>query len=357
MNLILNTNNNLTDEKQNKQKSPSTNKKSDGTRISILASSRANKTKTPRNTTSRISKKENTKNDYKFIGNTYTKKVDIQKVIKFFAISCIVIGTIIGGKSVYALTFGRTKPQDTPQVSTEKMGKEVTISISTQYPIKEFSYRWNDGQETEIKGNETVDISKTIEIPNGNNILNITVIDHYGNKTEYQKTYLYESSDVIKPTIKFEKIGTKLRIIANDETALLYMTYQWNDEEPTRIDATEAETELSEEIEVEKGRGKLTVVAVDKEENKETVTRTIVGANKPTFTIDAEQNNLVVKAKDDDGIKNISIFVDGEENKFDQNSLKEATAKVEIQQGVHLIKVVVTNINDQEATRELRATI
>ncbi len=135
------------------------------------------------------------------------------------------------------------------------------------------------------------------------------------------------------------------------------MTYQWNEEEPIRKDALEGETELIEEIEVEKGRGKLTVVAVDKEENKETITRTIVGANKPTFTIDAEQNNLVVKAKDDDGIKSISIYVDGEENKFDQNNLKEATAKVEIHQGTHLVKVVVININEQEATRELRATI
>lgn len=353
MNLILNTNNNSDNEQENNKQKRITNKEKEH----VLTSNREynKEQKTRRNKI--YNEKTNNLKDYKFIGNTYSKKADIVKVIRVFAIACIIIGTIITSKSVYALTFGRTKPKDTVQVTTDKMGKEVTISISTQYPVKEFKYRWNDGEETEIKGNETVEVKKTIDIPNGNNILNITVIDYYGNKTEYQKTYLYESSDVIKPTIRFEKLGTKLRIIANDETALLYMTYQWNDEEPIRKDATESETELIEEIEVEKGRGKLTVIAVDKEENKETITRTIVGANKPTFTIDAEQNNLVVKAKDDDGIKNISIFVDGEENKFSQNNLKEATAKVEIHQGTHQIKVVVTNINDQEATRELRATI
>ncbi len=351
MNLILNTNNNPNDEQQKNE----TNK---AKQHKLTSNNLYNKIQENKDISNRITKERtNNLNNYKFIGNTYSQKTDIVKVMRIFAIACIVIGTIITSKSVYALTLGKTKPKDTVQVSTEKMGKEVTISISTQYPIKEFRYRWNDGEETEIKGNETVDITKTIDIPNGNNVLNITVIDYYGNRTEYQKTYLYESSDVVKPTIRFEKLGTKLRIIANDETALLYMTYQWNDEEPIRKDATEGETELVEEIEVEKGRGKLTVIAVDKEENKETITRTIVGANKPTFTIDAEQNNLVVKAKDDDGIKNISIFVDGKENKFEQNNLKEATAKVEIGQGTHLIKVVVTNINDQEATRELRATI
>ena len=352
MNLILNTNNNSNEEQQKN----TTNKVQEH---KLTSNKLYNKLQENKTTRKRIVSNEqrNNRDNYKFIGNTYSQKTDIVKVIKIFAIACMIIGIVITSKSVYALTFGRTKPKDIVQVSTEKMGKEVTISISTQYPIKEFKYRWNDGEETEIKGNKTVDVTKTIDIPNGNNVLNIIVIDYYGNRTEYQKTYLYESLDVIKPTIRFEKIGTKLRIIANDETALLYMTYQWNDEEPIRKDATDGETELTEEIEVEKGRGKLTVVAVDKEENKETVTRTIVGANKPTFTIDAEQNNLVVKAKDDDGIKNISIFVDGEENRFDQNNLKEATAKVEIHQGTHQIKVVVTNINDQEATRELRATI
>ena len=393
MNLILNTRNNSNEEPNNNQpqnnqqninqsrtnqpRNNQQNRPSNNQRINEKQYERINKKELGSNKTNIIAKKAqdikrklgsnkskkikpNKHNKINYTNssrNTYSQKADIESVMKFFAISCIIIGTIIAGKSVYALTFGRTKPQDTPQVKTEKMGKEVTITISTQYPIKEFKYRWNDGEETEIKGNQTVDISKTIDIPNGNNILNIIVIDYYGNKTEYQKNYLYESTDVIKPTIKFEKVGTKLRIIANDDTALLYMTYQWNDEEPTRIDATESEKELTREIEVEKGRGKLTVVAVDKEENKETVTRTIVGANKPTFTIDAEQNNLVVKAKDDEGIESISIFVDGEEKKFEGNKEKEVTAKVEIQQGTHMIKVVVTSINAQEATRELRATI
>lgn len=353
MNLILNTNNNPKDEQQNNI----TNKSQEPRLTSEKLYSKVRENRDISKQSRIIEEKKSNRDNYKFIGNTYSQKADIVKVIRVFAIACIVIGIIITSKSVYALTFGRTKPQDNVQVRTEKMGKEVTISIATQYPIKEFKYRWNEGEETEIKGNETVDVTRTIDIPNGNNVLNITVIDYYGNRTEYQKTYLYESSDVIKPTIRFEKLGTKLRIIANDETALLYMTYQWNEEEPIRKDALEGETELIEEIEVEKGRGKLTVVAVDKEENKETITRTIVGANKPTFTIDAEQNNLVVKAKDDDGIKSISIYVDGEENKFDQNNLKEATAKVEIHQGTHLVKVVVININEQEATRELRATI
>lgn len=296
-------------------------------------------------------------NHYNSARNVGTSKADISKIIKIFSILCIVIGVFIAGKSAYALTFGRPKLKDTPEVSTDKMGKEVTIFISTQYPIREFEYRWNEGERTVVKGDETVNISKVIEVPNGNNNLKISVVDYYGNKTEYQKRYLYESTDIIKPTIKLERVGTKLRAIAQDETEMLYMTYQWNDDEPTRIDATNGEKELSAEIEVAKGRGKLTIVAVDKEENKETVTRTIVGTNKPTFTVDAEENKLVVKAKDDEGIESIIISVDEEEKRFDGENKREVTAKLEIQPGEHVINIVVTNVNGQEATRGLKATM
>lgn len=302
-------------------------------------------------------KNKSTINRYNSARTASTGKTDLTKVIKFFAIACIAVGVFIAGKSVYALTIGRPRLKDTPEVSTDKMGKEVTISIYTEYPIREFEYRWNEGEITVIKGDETVDISKTIEVPNGNNILKITVIDYYGNKTEYQKQYIYESTDIIKPTIKLERVGTKLRAIAQDETEMLYMTYQWNDDEPTRIDATDGEKELSADIEVSKGRGKLTVVAVDKEENKETITRTIVGTNKPTFTVDAEQDKLVVKAKDDEGIESIVIKVDDVEEKFDGENKKEVTAKLVIEPGEHVINIIVTNVNGQEATRGLKATM
>ena len=111
---------------------------------------------------------------------------------------------------MYALTNDSPKKHDTIQVSTEKMGREVTISIASNLPIREFSYKWNTGEATTITGDGTVNMEKTIDIPNGNNILNIEVIDNYGNSTSYMKQYIYESKDAGKPTIELSKSGRQL---------------------------------------------------------------------------------------------------------------------------------------------------
>ena len=216
-------------------------------------------------------KRSSNYNVYSVNGEANYQKSDIRKVIMIFSVILIVMGCALIGKSVYAFSVSKNKLKDTPEVSTDKMGKEVTITINTQYPIKEFSYKWNSGEETKIEGNQTVSISKTIDIPNGNNVLKIAVIDCYGNKTEYMKQYIYESTDTEKPTIEIAKVGNKLKITATDETKIAYMTYSWNDEEPERVDAKEdQDKEIVAEIDVPKGESKLYVTAVDGEDNKQT---------------------------------------------------------------------------------------
>lgn len=184
--------------------------------------------------------------------NRTNTKADIKSVIKVFCLIIIIMGISLAGKSVYAIASQKQKMQDNPQVNVERMGKEATISITTENPMKEVKYKWNEGEENVIKNNGTVSANQTIEIPNGNNILKITVTDYYGNKTYYQKQYIYESTDTTKPTIDIAKSGIKLKITASDDTEMAYMTYKWNDESETRIDATNKEKEITTNIEVKK---------------------------------------------------------------------------------------------------------
>ena len=297
----------------------------------------------------------------KHIDNYQAEQIEMAKfqhIMKIFCITIILFGIFIMGKSTYALTFGRPKPRDNVEVSVDKMGKEITIKIETLLPIKEYSYRWNDGTEMKKIGNGTVSISEVIDVPNGNNILKISVIDNYGNKTEYQKQYVYESQDTQKPSIKFEIAGTKLKIIATDDQKMKYMTYQWSDEEPTRIDAVEVnQKEIVEEIEVSRGKEKLTIIAVDGEDNKETVTKTILGAKKPTFTLETEESNLIIKAQDESNIKSVKVIIDGEEEVANDINQKEIEAKIGLEAGEHNISVTVTNVDDQELTKELEVNI
>ena len=79
----------------------------------------------------------------------------------------------------------------------------------------------------------------------------------------------------------------------------------------------------------------------------ETRTETIKGANKPTFEITSEGNNLLINAKDEEGISKISITVDGVTTDTGNTPInqKEVTARQELTSGSHTITVIVTNMS------------
>lgn len=290
--------------------------------------------------------------------NNYAK-ADIVKVGKIFSIMLIIFGIILISKSVYAITNNISKKHDTIQVSTEKMGREVTISIASNLPIKEFSYKWNTGEPTTISGDGTVNMKETLEIPNGNNILNIEVIDNYGNSTTYMKQYIYESKDSGKPTIELSKSGSKLIAKATDDTKMAYLTYAWNNDEATRIEVSDDKKTITAEIEVPKGENKLTIVAVDAEQNRATRDETILGATKPTFTISTDGANIIINAKDEIGIDTITVNIDGKEMSSGDNlkNQKEVVAKIPSTSGTHNISVTVKNVSGLEETKTISVSI
>ena len=294
---------------------------------------------------------------YVINANRRKDKTNINKVLRIFCVLMILIGISMMGKSIYALTFNRPKQKDNPVVEINKMGKEVTIEINTQYPIREMSYKWNDGETTTLKGNGTINVSKTIEIPNGNNVLKLEIVDNFGNKTQYQKQYIYQSTDSEKPKIELSKSGNKLVIKATDNVKMSYVTYQWNNDDEVRVDSESSDQkEMSTEIDVPKGENKLLITAVDGEQNRETDEEKIIGDTKPTFTMSSLGDDFVIKAQDDEGIESISVVIDdGTPIESTGIKKKEITATVPISnlsEGTHKIKVTVTNVNGISNTQE-----
>ena len=296
----------------------------------------------------------NNQNYYSNVGN----KKDIVKIARFFCIFVFIFGLCLIGKSIYTFTMGREKITDNPELSAEQIGKEVIITVNTTNPIKEFRYSWKGESPAVVQGTGTDEFQKTIEIPMGNNILDMTVIDCYGSKTEFQKQYIFESDDVTKPNIELASTGKEILITATDDKTMEYLTYQWNDDEETRVEAEENSNKIEQKIEVAHGKNKLKIMAYDSTGNRQVKEETIIGDDKPELNISIQDNKVVVKANDDEGIKKIAITIDGETTDTGDESLnrKEVTAKKDISNGNHKIVVVVTNINNLEATKELSAS-
>ena len=303
--------------------------------------------------------KKKRNNSYK----EYNDKANINSILKFFAILIILFGLTLIGSSTYGIINSTPKQKDNINVTTENIGIEATIKVSAGKPIKSLKYKWGQGEEKIIQGNGTIQLETTVEIPDGNNILNIVVIDYYGNETQYQKQYINERNDKTKPTIDIPTVkGNMLNIVAKDDNEIAYITYKWNSEQETRIDMDIAQTDkkqLQTNVEVRKGENTLTIVAVDKEGNKETRTEKIKGASKPTFTVTTEGNNIVINAKDDEGISKISITVDGVTTDTGDTPInqKEITAKQELKPGTHTITITVTNMSGLSEEQSFTATL
>ena len=290
------------------------------------------------------------------------KKAEISKIIKIFCISIILFGLILAGESTYAIIKnGGEKGEDNVEITTDRMGKETKITVtSEQYPIKEFTYRWNDGEPVKIGGNGTLSLETVIQIPNGNNILRMTVTDNFGNEKNFHKQYLYDSSDVDKPSIDMAITGVRLEIKATDNVAVDYITYGWNDNEPTRVEPEEDNSkEINVDIEVPSGQNKLSIVAVDKEGNRETRTENIIGDTKPTYVLSKDGTKIILKAQDDEGIKKVIMTIDGETRDSGEEPLnkKEVSVVWEVTKGTHNISYSVENVNGLISSGEITAEI
>lgn len=290
----------------------------------------------------------------------YNDKASIKSILRVFAIFIMLFGVALIGNSVYGMINSAPKQRDNISVSAENIGSKATIKITGERPIKQLVYKWGQGQETVIPGNGTVQLSLTLEIPKGNNILNMTVTDYYGNTQDFQKQYINEKNG---PTIEIPSTtGNMLNIVVKDDKEVAYITYRWNNEAETRIDMDPAQTDkttLQTSIPAIKGENTLTIVAVDNDGNRETVTETIKGANGPTFTVTTEGNNIVINAKDEEGIGKISITVDGVTTDTGDTPIneKEITAQQEITPGTHTITITVTNLSGLSEEQSFTATL
>ncbi len=290
----------------------------------------------------------------------YNDKASINSILRVFAIFIMLFGIALIGNSVYGIINSMPEQRDNISVSAENIGSKATIKITGEKPIKQLVYKWGQGQETVVPGNGTIQLSLTLEIPKGNNILNMTVTDYYGNTQDFQKQYINEKNG---PTIEIPSTtGNMLNIVVKDDKEVAYITYRWNNEAETRIDMdpTQADkTTLQTSIPAIKGENTLTIVAVDNDGNRETKTETIKGANGPTFTVTTEGNNIVINAKDEEGIGKISITVDGVTTDTGDTPIneKEITAQQEITPGTHTITITVTNLSGLSEEQSFTATL
>ena len=307
-----------------------------------------------------------------------TNKLAINKSVKMFASIILIFGIAMISMGVYGKITEKPKQIDQQlEIRETKQGSKVTLKIKSGKPVRLVSYKWNEGESAAIQGNNKLNIEQIITIPQGNNILKITVTDYYGNERDYQKQYIKKSNDSQNPEIAIIQDETdkrKIKITVKDDTQLTYMTYEWDKyrEISTNGSSTQNLEIISkgkqEKIVFEKGKKEhtfsldipagnniLIIEVADGEENVETIKKAIKGLLVPEVELSTKNGILNIKATDEIGVSKVEVNVDGAISNTGDTplNLKEVNTSIEVGKTKHRIIVTVINMQGQQKVKEI----
>ena len=276
-------------------------------------------------------------------------------IIKVLIIVLIIFALIAIGIAAYAILNGRhdDKKVVLPEITVNSQSEEtVELIVKHEKGIGEIKYSWNHEDEKTIQGENRKEISTTINVPEGKNILYVEATDNKGNKSEkYKQEFKNGGMD-----INFDAINENVRITVESDKNISFITYRWDEEEEKRVEVNDKTVKT--EVATLKGTHTLTVSAVDENNKTETATKIVVGATRPTIDVTIEENKYyVIKVTDENEIKRVEIITpEGTETK--EPLEKEFEYKVELKIGDNKMIIRAYNSNEQAmAEKKVKCTI
>lgn len=280
----------------------------------------------------------------------------IESVVKFFVVALIIFGIFMIGSGSYAIYKDneqkKAKPTKPVIIEEKKSEESILLKITHDKAIDTVEYNWNEDEAQVITGNGRKYIEQEITIPGGINTLYVKATDINGQEISYEKQY--EAEEVIF----FEVVNGKLKIIAETDTKISYLTYRWDEEDEETIEIND--TTIEQEIEIPKGQHTLTVVLVDVNNKTTTKKQEVKGVLKPTVevTLDESGENFVITATDETELDKVTFIINEDENKkymVRAEGKKELTFNFPLEPGEN--KIIVTAYNIDGATDVYKAKV
>lgn len=285
--------------------------------------------------------------------NRSSGPVEINNIIRFFAITIIIFAIFIISHSSYAI-YRDSKGNNTDnlaQISISRINDTLIVDVNSEYIIDKFKYNWLNSTQTSVMEGMT-NFQEEIILPNGNDVLTIILEDETGRAVTYTKEIFLEGVDILKPTIDISQgQGSSIRITATDETQIEYITYRIDDGEEIRVNKNnEDDTRIEYAVtDLPRGEHTLYVTAVDSSGNFETDENpVIVSSDRPTITglsIDNENGRIIIEVADVDGIASIEVNLNGAVYRMEDVNRTEATFSLNLQEGTNTISIKITNVN------------
>lgn len=294
------------------------------------------------------------------------------KVVRVFAILLVLfaIGLLVSGligihNNGKAKKTDENKPTYAKITATQTSDGKVTVSVEHDKAIEEMFYSWNTSAERSFKGEGTKKLEKELDLPAGTNTLHIKVVDVNKVETSFEKEFTAEEGlDILNPVISITVIDgegedklKKLKVTATDETKLDFITYRWNDEDETKVEAEDSNPkEIVLELDILRGVNDITIVAVDSSNNTTTETKSFTALTKPEVVVmlSADGSSLEIETSHENGIAKIYYTLNGKEYQAAWAGTEEEPAPPVVNftqaldEGYNRFILTVTSVDDTE---------
>ena len=220
---------------------------------------------------------------------------------------------------------------------------------------KYLKYSWDNGERSTTPiGSTTAD--EEIVLLGYDSTLNLVIEDVNGKRIKYQKPYKLTGVDITKPSIEVETEdgNNNMTIIAKDETAISYISYQWEGEEPIVIQANQqGQKEIRKDVALTVGTRKVKIIAEDMNGNVESFEKEVVtSTSKPKMVVKRNNQDITIEVEDKDGIKDIIVNLNGKVYAArDLNRKKVTVGPVKLREGNNTISVQVINTSGYDITK------
>ena len=214
-----------------------------------------------------------------------TKVLGINGIVIFYAICTIILGICMISGSAYAramineTVLGSIKPK--VDMVTNENNNTVELTVTHIRGIKSISYRWNAEEAITINGNNSKEITETIDLPGGRNTLIVDITEENGETVTYRKEFTVGNI----PEITLEAVANGVQVTVSSDDEIDYIVYSWDGGEEETIYV--GETTYEGTITAPSGQHTLRIEATDINSVTAVKEQLVVGDTEPTLKLGA----------------------------------------------------------------------
>lgn len=255
----------------------------------------------------------------------------------------VLVNNIISGNINWP-TFDNIPKYTTTINLTQVDRNQLTINAQDEDGILKLIYDINSTQSQIIQFSGEKLIEETIEIPIGENVIYVSIIDSNGEETTKETTITVEAP---KPEIELSVIGNYIKIIVNSEVELSEIKYRWNEENEKKENMLTYEERniFEKQIEIPIGSNTLTIIAKDINGSTTEKNQPIKGVTKATATTNVQGEYLHFTVVGKENIEKVEFIFNGKKyimNKETFGNTKTVHYKVKLVDGTNTLQITST---------------